>query len=257
MTDRPAPSVTPLRRSLATLSFIALLGAAGAWSATPADGGEATHEVEIHKVVVGCPDGEAGCEGERRIIHRVHGGHGHGHHHGGGWMVRGGSYLGVAMVELTPELRRHFGVPEDVGVMVSQVMEDSPAQRAGVRVGDVVSAVAGDSVGSARQLAQAIAQRPEGEAVVLEIWRDGKLETLTATLETRPYPERAVELSCKDADHDCRFEVYHGSAAPVPACEGLEECEVSVRCQAAGECECEVNGAPVDCVSVGQPGLDE
>ena len=46
-----------------------------------------------------------------------------------------GGYLGVELVDLTPELREHFGAPRDVGVMVGRVEPGSPAARAGLEVG--------------------------------------------------------------------------------------------------------------------------
>src|SRR5688500_12390489 len=50
-----------------------------------------------------------------------------------GTRVRRG-YLGVGLTEMTPELRAHFGVPEEAGVMVSSVEDGSPADKAGLKV---------------------------------------------------------------------------------------------------------------------------
>ena len=49
-----------------------------------------------------------------------------------------GKVLGVGLTDLTPELREHFGVGGDAGVMISRVVEDSPAAKAGLRVGDII-----------------------------------------------------------------------------------------------------------------------
>ncbi len=203
----------------------------------------------IVKKIADCEEGEADCEGERRmVVIGDDGGKveidgdpvwvaGHGHHafhdhHGGK-----GAFLGVQMTELTPELRAHFGVPEDAGVMVSKVVDDSPASRAGVQVGDVVSAVDGEAVSSGRSLARAIDGREDGDAVTLEVWRDGSVETLTATLEQR------------ESHHRARAMRIHGHGDHDFDCGDAEECKVLVECD-GGDCECTVNGEAMDCDSL-------
>ena len=104
--------------------------------------------------------------------------------HGVGHLRLGG-FLGVQLTELTPELRQHFGAPESAGVMVSRVVGESPAEEAGVRVGDVIAAIDGEEVASARQLARRVRATEKGESLELEIWRDGSLERLTAWPEVR------------------------------------------------------------------------
>ena len=94
-------------------------------------------------------------------------------------------YLGVHVIELTPELRRHFSVAEDSGVLVSKVEEDSPAARAGVAVGDVLLAVDGERVAGSWDLRRAVAPKRQGDAVSVEVVRDGRARELTATLEER------------------------------------------------------------------------
>ena len=128
--------------------------------------------------------GDEPVEVEKKIVvKKMHGMGGHGMHgmHG----MEGGAFLGVGLSPLTPELRAHFGVPEDLGVMVSKVEADSPAARAGVEVGDIIARVGGDDIGSASALAMNIRHREDGENVDLEVWRDGQVETLQATLAAR------------------------------------------------------------------------
>ncbi len=98
-------------------------------------------------------------------------------------------YLGVALVEMTPELRRHFGAPEEAGVLVSRVEAESPAARAGVQVGDVLSAIDGESVRTPSQVARRIGDCREGEVALLELWRGGKMRQASATLEKRRRPQ--------------------------------------------------------------------
>ena len=98
-------------------------------------------------------------------------------------------YLGVALTDLTPELRTHFGVPEDAGVMVSKVEPGSPAEKAGVKVGDILTSVDGNEIKSAWDVQLKIRGQEEGEQVPLEIWRNGKVQNLSATVEKRERSE--------------------------------------------------------------------
>ncbi len=95
--------------------------------------------------------------------------------------VRG--YLGVEVLALTPELRTHFGAPEGRGVLVSRVLEDTPAAAAGIAVGDVLTTVDGEPVASGFDLLRAVGLRSAGEAVGIEVWRGRRRLELTATLE--------------------------------------------------------------------------
>ena len=61
-------------------------------------------------------------------------------------------YLGVSLLELTPELRRHFGVADDLGVMISSVAEHSPAMEFGVKVGDIITAIDDKRIDSTSQV---------------------------------------------------------------------------------------------------------
>ena len=96
-----------------------------------------------------------------------------------------GTFLGVELTETTPELREHLGGPRDAGVLVSRIQEESPAAEAGLQVGDIVTAVDGETVESARDLRHAIASREAGAAVKIDLYRDGRAEQVTATLAKR------------------------------------------------------------------------
>lgn len=212
-------------------------------------------------------DGEGG-ESVRRRVHRVMqrlGERGSRLHlrHGGG------AFLGVQLSDLTPELRTHFGVPEDAGVMVGKLVDGSPAFRAGLEVGDIVAAVDGEPVASSSALARAIRGHEDGETVVLEVWRDGQMQKISATLEER---ERRVEMSralsaatdgqtegrvievtvdCEDGE-DCTVDVENANSFEfaASACGDSGECEVNVDCT-DGDCACTVNGEAADCSELG------
>lgn len=94
-------------------------------------------------------------------------------------------YLGVNLLELTPELRLHFGAPESVGVMISAVEPDSPAHTAGIQAGDVLLSLDGETIDSSHRAARLIGAGKEGDRIELELLRDGRAETLSATLDRR------------------------------------------------------------------------
>lgn len=111
------------------------------------------------------------------------------HHTGVTWSVEGHhSFLGVQTLDLTPELRTHFGVPSDNGVLVSKVVEESPAEESGLLVGDIISGVDGEAVSSPTALAMAIRHGKTGDVVDLEVWRDGQVLTVQPTLAERQGP---------------------------------------------------------------------
>lgn len=103
------------------------------------------------------------------------------------------AFLGVGMTEISSDLRRHFGAPEDAGVLINRVVDEGPAATAGVKVGDVLSAIDDDVVENTADAQRLIFARRPNDEVVLEIWRDRSLRTLDVTLgETK---RRRVDLS--------------------------------------------------------------
>ena len=88
--------------------------------------------------------------------------------------------LGVELMTLRDQLAEYFGV--EAGVLVSAVVDDSAAARAGLRVGDVITAVDGEAVEDVVDVRAALAEAGEGASVTLAIVRDGNEQTITATL---------------------------------------------------------------------------
>ena len=89
--------------------------------------------------------------------------------------------LGVEMVETTEELRVAMGGRKDAGVLVGKVLPGSAAEKAGVKVGDLIVSVDGTSVADADDLSQAVQER-EGKTVDLDLVRDKKPVRVKATL---------------------------------------------------------------------------
>ncbi len=105
-----------------------------------------------------------------------------GHHHPVQDRLAERGYLGVNLLDLTPELREHFGASRQSGVLVARVAADSPAEAAGLAVGDVISAIDGEPCGTSSQLAGRIGRHHQGDEIELRVWRDRAPLTLRATL---------------------------------------------------------------------------
>jgi len=103
-----------------------------------------------------------------------------------------GGYLGVRLIQITPELREHFGAKSDAGVLVGRVEKDSPAQKAGIEVGDVITSVDGAPVDSARDLSRTVRRKKAGDSVKLELERNRSRKAVTVTVAERPAREMRV-----------------------------------------------------------------
>ena len=90
--------------------------------------------------------------------------------------------LGVVGQNLTDELAQAFDLDIDQGVVIAQVMPDSPAAKAGIRERDVITAVNGKSVENFSDLQNAIGLRSPGDKVTISLVRDGKTQEVTAKL---------------------------------------------------------------------------
>ena len=121
---------------------------------------------------------------------------------GNAWVFKMGGgrpKLGVQLVETTPELREHLGGGRDRGVLVGKVMSGTPAEKAGLKVGDLIVSVDGDTVSDAGELIEAIGDK-DGETLHLEVVRDGRTIRLEATLPAEE--EDDDEVSGPRADLD-------------------------------------------------------
>lgn len=110
----------------------------------------------------------------------------------------GRPWLGVSMQELTSDLRDGMSYNGD-GVLVSGVSEESPADRAGVRKGDVITSVNGHRVDSPDALAREVRGARVGQTVRLDVVRDGRTRTLSATLALAP---DRTDMNMGDKDND-------------------------------------------------------
>jgi serine protease Do len=94
-------------------------------------------------------------------------------------------WLGVGIQELSPELANYYRISEKKGVLVTQVNEGDPADKAGIKVKDIILAIDGTPVYTARDLSMRIASTPVGQKINIKLVRDGKGMTVKAELAKR------------------------------------------------------------------------
>jgi serine protease Do len=96
----------------------------------------------------------------------------------------GTSYLGIGVVEVTPDRVKTLNLKEVRGVEVSR-LEDGPAAKAGVKEGDVVLEYNGSPVEGVEQFVRMVRETPAGRSVKLAVWRNGAAQTLMVTVGER------------------------------------------------------------------------
>jgi serine protease Do len=152
-----------------------------------------------------------------------------------GKVVRG--WLGVSIQPLTPELARSFGAKEAKGVLVSDVVPDSPAAKAGVRSGDILLEFEGKKMEGPSDLQRAVGLAQPNQAIKVKVWREQGEKALEIRIgeapdereiaarqggrgrsllgmETRPItPEVARQLNLRSTEGVVVTRVEEGSSA--------------------------------------------
>lgn len=101
-----------------------------------------------------------------------------------GKVIRG--WLGVSIQNLTPELAQSFGVKAGKGALVTDVMENSPAGKAGLKRGDLIVEFDGKPVEDTTSLRNMVADTAPGKTVPTKVIRQGKMETFTVVIGELP-----------------------------------------------------------------------
>ncbi len=125
--------------------------------------------------------------------------------------------LGVSISDLSPETAEAFGIKSEnfQGALVQEVFADSPAEKAGVEPGDVITRVDGKAISGAGDLRTTIGLKRSGDSVKLELTRNGKTKQMTATLssaDTMATAEEAEDIHPRLAG--ARFSNYDGRSQP-------------------------------------------
>ncbi len=100
-----------------------------------------------------------------------------------GRVARG--YLGIDLGEITPDMQEAFGLENDHGALVQVVRPGLPAEKAGIKRGDIITGVDGKPVASSDEVVRLVTAKPPGAGVKLTLNRSGQTLTVTATLADR------------------------------------------------------------------------
>jgi len=114
-------------------------------------------------------------------------------------------WIGIYMGELTSELRNYFDLKDVDGIIVTKVIEDGPAEKAGIKSYDIITAVDGEKIKNRLEMVQKIAPKAVGQEVVITLLREKnkklEQEEITVTLGERPAREE-LESSTKQKSPD-------------------------------------------------------
>ena len=94
----------------------------------------------------------------------------------------GSSWLGVETHEVTADKAKEMKLSAERGVLLGKIVPDSPAAKAGLKENDVVTEINGQRVEGAAQFRRIIHEIPSGRSIQLTVWRDGRSQTVSATL---------------------------------------------------------------------------
>ena len=96
-----------------------------------------------------------------------------------------GSFLGVAIQEIESSRAKELKLPEETGVEVTRIAPDSPAEKAGIKTGDVITQYNGQRVEGMDQFSRMVRETPAGRDVKIAIVRNGAPQTITARIVSR------------------------------------------------------------------------
>ena len=104
-------------------------------------------------------------------------------------------YMGIGIADVTPDEAKFFAVKTASGAVVSQVEPESPAAKAGLKTGDVITQLDGKTVEDAGQLQVAVGQKQPGTKIDLTVMREGKSEQVPVTLEAMGARDKGAETA--------------------------------------------------------------
>jgi len=107
-------------------------------------------------------------------------------------------YMGIGITDVTPENAKFFDMQKAQGALVTQVEPDTPGAKAGLKTGDVITALNGKPVNDAGELQVEVGQTAPGTTIQLGVVRNGKNETIPVTLEAMGKKEGEVSASAEN-----------------------------------------------------------
>ncbi len=96
-------------------------------------------------------------------------------------------YLGVSIVPISDEDAKQIGLEENHGAFVGEVVNGSPADSGGIRVGDVIVTINNNNIVDVKDLFRSMEELTIGETITVSIWRNGELKKLYINIKERPY----------------------------------------------------------------------
>jgi serine protease Do len=150
-----------------------------------------------------------------------------------GSVTRG--WIGVQIQPVTPDIADSMGLKQATGALVAEPQADSPAAKAGIKSGDVITSVDGTAVHDARELARRIGTMSPGTTVKLGLIREGQEKTVTLTLGTLPNEKQASNTpNQRDVPADSDMPKLGLTLAPGSKVSGSDGNGVVVTAVAAG-----------------------
>lgn len=118
------------------------------------------------------------------------------------------SYLGVGVTDVDSERIRSLNLENESGVQIVRLSEGSPADKAGLKPGDILLSYNGETILGGRQLGRLVSETPIGRHVKIRYWRDGTVHT--GVLTTEAAPDALTELQNRMS------ELADGARFPMP-----------------------------------------
>ena len=137
-------------------------------------------------------------------------------------------YLGVQIQPLSDDLAASLGLPKNRGEFIQSVVPGQAAANAGLQAGDVVVKVDGKDVTPEQTLSFIVANEAPGARIPIELLRDGRRQTVTATVGKRPSEE---ELAASNFGNEGDSSEQFGTAKPAPSQQGTIEKAAGVAVQ--------------------------
>jgi serine protease Do len=110
-------------------------------------------------------------------------------------------WLGIGLQDLTPDLREHFNLTEEEGSLVSQVYEGSPAEKAGLKAGDIVVDIDGNKIKNSQDVVREVLKKKVGQKIELDILREGKqikIPVVTGKMPSEPSERKAGQSEMRE-----------------------------------------------------------
>ena len=114
-------------------------------------------------------------------------------------------WLGVAIQQIDPDIASSLGLAQPEGALVAKVEPNSPAASAGIKNRDVIVEYGGKKIATLRDLTRAVAATDAGAKVDVVVWRDGKQETIAATIQQQKNDEQVASNDQPTADNQPRL----------------------------------------------------